>query len=173
LFSIHTEIIQISIFLPIFKFPTVLDCKHPDMLLLTYLSIPICCHSFQTRQCWYCYHLNEFFIPAMYCYIVRIPETLLLTSHSFLADDRTVPNPSVLVLLPSYELFIPPMYCYIVRIPEILLLTPHSLLASDHAIDTVQPVLLLTGLFTTNQSSYFYSRFVYLHIFLGIWFPTS
>jgi hypothetical protein len=41
----------------------------------------------------YCYNVNEFFIPSMYCYIFGIPETLLLTPHSFLAYDRTVPNP--------------------------------------------------------------------------------
>jgi len=75
------------------SFPPMNDFKHPDMLLLTFLSIPICCHSFQTRQFWYCYHLHEFFIPSMYCYIVRIPELLLLTSHSFLANDRISSKP--------------------------------------------------------------------------------
>jgi hypothetical protein len=144
-----------------------------NMLLLTYLSIPIRCHSFQTRQCWYCYHLYEFFIPSTYCYMVRIPETLLLTSHSFLADDRTVPNPPVLILLPSLR----------------ILHSPHVLLHVENSWDIIANIpfvacirscnwycpamLLLTGLFTTNQSSYFYSRFVYLHIFLGVWFPTS
>jgi hypothetical protein len=41
-----------------------LDFKHPDTLFLTYPSIPICYHSFQIRQVWYCYLLNEFFIPS-------------------------------------------------------------------------------------------------------------
>jgi hypothetical protein len=81
-----------------------LDFKHPDTLFLTYLSIPICCHSFQIRQCWYCYLLNEFFIPRMYCYMVRIPETLLLAQQHiirFWHMTETVPNPPSWVLLPS------------------------------------------------------------------------
>jgi hypothetical protein len=81
-----------------------LDFKHPDTLFLTYLSIPICCHSFQIRQVWYCYPLNEFFIPSMYCYMLGIPETLLLAQQHFICFWRmteTVPNPPGLVLLPS------------------------------------------------------------------------
>jgi hypothetical protein len=42
----------------------------------------MCDHVFQIRQFWYCYPYNEFFIPIMYCYIIGIPEMLLLTFHS-------------------------------------------------------------------------------------------
>jgi len=73
-----------------------LDFQHPDTLLLTYLSIPICCHSFQTRQCEYLYPLFGFFIPAPYCYSLGIPETPFLISHSFLAYDRNSSKPASL-----------------------------------------------------------------------------
>jgi len=36
----------------------------------------------------YCYTTNEFFIHLPYCYGKRIPETLLLTPHSFHVSDH-------------------------------------------------------------------------------------
>ena len=103
---------------------------------------------------------------------LEIPETLFLIFRSFLAHDRTVPNPPMWYCYHINEFFIPRLYCYSVGIPETLLLTFHSFHSSDHLIDNVQCMLLLTRLFTTNQSSSFYFRFVYLHILFGFCFPT-
>ena len=72
---------------------------------------------------------------------------LLLTFHSFLAYDRTVPNPLSWYCYCVNEFFIPRLYCYSVRIPEMLLLTFHSFHSSDHLIDNGQFMLLLTRLF--------------------------
>jgi len=52
----------------------------------------MCGQPFQTRQCEYCYPLNEFFIPALYCYSLGIPETPFLMLHSF---PGLVAHPSV------------------------------------------------------------------------------
>jgi hypothetical protein len=52
----------------------------------------MCGQLFQTRQCEYCYPLYEFFIPALYCYSLGIPEMLFLTFHSF---PGLVAHPSV------------------------------------------------------------------------------
>jgi len=71
-----------------------LDFQHPDTVFLPYLSIPICCHSFQIRQCEYCYSLFGFFIPSPYCYRLGIPETPFLMYHSFLALDRNSSKPA-------------------------------------------------------------------------------
>jgi hypothetical protein len=88
----HTEIIQIGSFLPIFKIPIVK--WEPSRYIIA--NIPLDSDALPcipNPPILYYYNANESFIPNMYCYIFRIPEILLLTPHSFLADDRTVPNP--------------------------------------------------------------------------------
>jgi hypothetical protein len=92
-----------------------LDFKHPDILLLTYLYFPICCHSFQIRQVWYCYPLNEFFIPSLYCYSCWIPETLLLAQQHFIRFwlmTEPFRIRQVWYCYPLNEFFIPRLYFY-------------------------------------------------------------
>jgi hypothetical protein len=117
--------------------------NHPDTSLLTCLSIPICGHSFQTRIV-LLLTVYEFFIPILYCYKMGIPERLLLTPHSFLTITESVRN---LLLLtwsssPHREMW---------RFPSVIANTAF-VSVSDYSINRVQPLLLLTWLFTTNPS---------------------
>jgi len=155
------------------------DIKHPDTLLLTYLSIPICCHSFQTRQCEYCYPLNGFFIPSLYCYSLGIPETPFLMHHSFLAHDRNSSKSASVSIATRLTNFSSPAciatwweflreYC--------LHNTPsHSCLLSDHLIDNVVPMLLLTQTGSPPTNCRIFISELYMcnaHIFFGFCFPT-
>jgi hypothetical protein len=77
---------------------------------------------------------------------------ILLSFYSFLAHDRTVPNPLSRYCYQFNEFFIPSMYFYIVRIPETIFLPFHSFLHPIISISILPPMLFLTCLFITNQS---------------------
>jgi len=53
----------------------------------------MCCHAFRIHQCCIATMLMNSSSQACIATYFGIPETLLLTPHSFLAYDRTVPNP--------------------------------------------------------------------------------
>jgi hypothetical protein len=68
LFSNPCRTIQINCFQLIFNLPTAFESFR---LISLPIFIPTCViNMFQTRQCWYCYPLNEFFIPRLYCYSI-------------------------------------------------------------------------------------------------------
>jgi hypothetical protein len=72
-----------QIFPLIFKFPTVRS-QTSRMLLLTFLYFRyVAIHSKPVIMV--LLPFSEFFIPPIYCYMLRIPELLFLTLHSFLA----------------------------------------------------------------------------------------
>jgi hypothetical protein len=80
------------------------------LLFLTNLYLPIGGHAFQTRYHGIATRLTCFSsqLVRITTEFVEIPEILLLTSHSFLTDDRTVPNSLSWYCYPFNAFFIPP-----------------------------------------------------------------
>jgi len=98
LFPIHTEIIQTSSFYLIFKIPIVKWV--PSRYVIANIPLdPDIWPFIPNPLILYCYSSNEFFIPSMYCYMLRIPEMLLLTPHSFQGSDHLIDNIEPMLLL--------------------------------------------------------------------------